>query len=45
MESAAAPAPLVQILSTTPTVSSTLPVIDEHLRRETGRDIGTTPND
>ncbi len=45
MESAAAPAPLVQILSTTPTASSTLPVIDEHLRRETGRDIGTTPND
>jgi membrane protease YdiL (CAAX protease family) len=34
MEAAAAPAPLVQILSTTPTASSTLPVIDEHLRAE-----------
>jgi membrane protease YdiL (CAAX protease family) len=30
----AAPAPLVQILSTTPTASSTMPVIDEHLRRD-----------
>ena len=27
------PAPLVQILGTTPTASSTMPVIDEHLRR------------
>ena len=34
MEAAAAPAPLVQILSTTPTASSTMPVIDEHLRSE-----------
>jgi membrane protease YdiL (CAAX protease family) len=34
MEAAAAPAPLVQILSSTPTASSTLPVIDEHLRGE-----------
>jgi uncharacterized protein len=34
MEAAAAPAPLVQILSTTSTSSSTLPVIDEHLRAE-----------
>ena len=34
MEAAAAPAPLVQILSTTPTASSTMPVIDEHLRAE-----------
>jgi membrane protease YdiL (CAAX protease family) len=32
MEQAAKPAPLVQILSTTPTSSSTMPVIDEHLR-------------
>jgi membrane protease YdiL (CAAX protease family) len=31
---AAAPAPLVQILSSTPTASSTLPVIDERLRRD-----------
>jgi membrane protease YdiL (CAAX protease family) len=37
----AAPAPLVQILSTTPTTSSTLPVIDDHLRR----DPTTTSND
>jgi uncharacterized protein len=41
MEAAAAPAPLVQILSTTSTTSSTLPVIDEHLRREAD----TTPRD
>jgi membrane protease YdiL (CAAX protease family) len=36
MEAAAtaAPVPLVQILSSTPTASSTMPVIDEHLRRE-----------
>lgn len=33
MEAAAAPAPLVQILSTTPTASSTNPVIDDHLNR------------
>lgn len=32
MEAAAAPPSLVQIVSTTPTNSSTLPVIDEHLR-------------
>ena len=32
MEAAAAPAPLVQILSTTSTTASTLPVIEEHLR-------------
>jgi membrane protease YdiL (CAAX protease family) len=32
---AAAPAPLVQILGSTPTAASTMPVIDEHLRRET----------
>jgi membrane protease YdiL (CAAX protease family) len=35
MEAAAAPAPLIQILSTTPTASSTAPEIDEHLRAET----------
>ncbi len=35
MEAAAASAPLVQILGSTPTTASTLPVIDEHLRRET----------
>jgi membrane protease YdiL (CAAX protease family) len=36
MENAAAatPAPLVQILGSTPTASSTLPVIDEHLRTQ-----------
>jgi membrane protease YdiL (CAAX protease family) len=34
MEAATPPAPLVQILSTTPTTSSTMPVIDEHLRRD-----------
>ena len=39
MEAAAAPAPLVQILSTTSTTSSTLPVIDEHLRRDTDPDL------
>ncbi len=32
---AAAPAPLVQILGSTPTAPSTLPIIEEHLRRET----------
>jgi len=32
MEAAAAPAPLVQILGTTSTSASTLPVIEEHLR-------------
>jgi uncharacterized protein len=38
MEAAAAakPAPLVQILGSTPTASSTLPVIDEHLRSKPG---------
>ena len=40
-QAAAAPAPLVQILSTTPTTSSTLPVIDDHLRR----DPSTTPSE
>jgi hypothetical protein len=39
MEAAAAPTPLVQILGATPTAASTLPVIDEHLRREAGIDI------
>lgn len=34
MESAAAPAALVQILGTTSTTASTLPVIDDHLRRD-----------
>jgi membrane protease YdiL (CAAX protease family) len=34
METAAAPPPLVQILGTTPTAASTLPIIDDHLRRE-----------
>jgi membrane protease YdiL (CAAX protease family) len=36
MEAAAAakPAPLVQILGSTPTASSTMPVIDEHLRSQ-----------
>ena len=40
MEQAAAakPAPLVQILSTTSTTSSTLPIIDEHLRSTTKSD-------
>jgi hypothetical protein len=40
MEDAAAaqPAPLVQILSTTPTRSSTLPAVDEHLRTTAGND-------
>ncbi len=33
MEAAAAPAPLVQILGSTPTAPSTMPVIEEHLRR------------
>jgi uncharacterized protein len=33
---AAAPAPLVQILSTTPTASSTNPIIEDHLNREAG---------
>ncbi len=33
MEQTAKPAPLVQILATTPSESSTLPVIEEHLRR------------
>jgi hypothetical protein len=33
-EAAAAPAPLVQILSTTPTAASTNPTIEEHLNRE-----------
>ncbi len=32
---AAAPAPLVQILGSTPTAPSTMPIIEEHLRRET----------
>jgi membrane protease YdiL (CAAX protease family) len=42
MEAAAeAPTPLVQILSTTPTTSSTHPVIEEHLRRDTD----PTPHD
>jgi membrane protease YdiL (CAAX protease family) len=31
---AAAPAPLVQILGSTPTASSTMPAIDEHLRNQ-----------
>jgi hypothetical protein len=34
MEAAAAPAPLVQILSTTSASPSTMPVIEEHLRAE-----------
>jgi membrane protease YdiL (CAAX protease family) len=34
MEQTAAPAPLVQILASTPTASSTMPVIDAHLRAE-----------
>jgi membrane protease YdiL (CAAX protease family) len=37
MEQAAAPAPLVQILGSTPTAASTMPVIDEHLRQEAER--------
>ncbi len=32
MERAAAPAPLVQILGSTPTAASTMPVIDDHIR-------------
>ena len=32
MEKAAAPAPLVQILGSTPTEASTMPVIDDHIR-------------
>lgn len=39
-KAAAAPAPLVQILGTTSTTASTLPIIDEHLRRDS-----TTPTD
>ncbi len=35
MEASATPAPLVQILGSTPTAASTMPVIDEHLRRDT----------
>ena len=42
IEAAAAPAPLVQILSTTSTTSSTLPIIDEHLRLD---DPSSTPRD
>jgi membrane protease YdiL (CAAX protease family) len=38
MEQAAQPAPLVQILSTTPSASSTMPVIDEHLRSNSQSD-------
>lgn len=38
---AAAPAPLVQILGTTPTAASTLPVIDDHLRA--ARDTDSAP--
>jgi uncharacterized protein len=38
MEKAAAPAPLVQILAATPTASSTMPVIDEHLRSNSQSD-------
>jgi len=38
MEQAAKPAPLVQILSTTPSASSTMPVIDEHLRANSQTD-------
>jgi uncharacterized protein len=38
MEQAAKPAPLVQILSTTPTSSSTMPVIEEHLRSNNSSD-------
>lgn len=33
---AAAPVPLVQIAGVTPTAASTVPVIDEHLRRDSG---------
>ena len=36
------PAPLVQILGTTPTASSTMPAIDEHLRRSAN---GSTPDE
>jgi membrane protease YdiL (CAAX protease family) len=40
---AAAPAPLVQILSTTPSATSTMPVIDEHLRKSpASRDTSAT---
>jgi len=40
MENAAAtaPAPLVQILGSTPTASSTMPIIDEHLRTSSTKD-------
>jgi membrane protease YdiL (CAAX protease family) len=38
MEAAAPPAPLVQILGATPTNSSTMPVIEEHLRNSTTTD-------
>jgi len=38
MEQAAAVAPLVQILSTTPSASSTMPIIDEHLRSNSPSD-------
>jgi len=39
METAAAPAPLVQILGTTSTSASTLPAIEEHLRANSNTDI------
>jgi membrane protease YdiL (CAAX protease family) len=39
MEASAPPAPLVQILSSTPTTSSTLPIIDDHLRRDPKSDV------
>ncbi len=38
---AAAPAPLVQILGSTPTAASTLPVIDDHLRSDRNSDTPT----
>jgi membrane protease YdiL (CAAX protease family) len=38
MEQAAKPAPLVQILSTTPSASSTMPAVEEHLRSTANRD-------
>jgi uncharacterized protein len=39
MENAAQPAPLVQILGSTPTNASTMPVIEEHLRQREGEQL------
>lgn len=41
----AGPAPLVQILGTTPTTPSTLPRIDDHLRRDLSPETSASPTD